>query len=200
MKNNQKVLLRFRLISSLNIILFIVLFLFFTHIDSLHAQTPKTQDSLLQCQKFVQKFYDEYRAKGEKPAKKKTDLTPRDSLIFGPDSPLSPELLELLKADLIAAQNNPGEIVGLDFDPVFNSQDVFDKYLAEKAELKNENCLISIHGISQGKKVPEVAVIPEVMFKEGRWIFTNFHYPLPSGKKDDLIQTLQRLKKSRGER
>jgi hypothetical protein len=38
----------------------------------------------------------------------------------------SPELASKLKEDLAAQEKSPGEIVGLDFDPFLNAQDVGD--------------------------------------------------------------------------
>lgn len=63
---------------------------------------------------FVQSFYDWY-------VKAEIDS---DAALKKKPAYFSPELTKALKADAVAAAKSPGDIVGLDFDPFLNAQDV----------------------------------------------------------------------------
>ena len=116
-------------------------------------------------------------------------------------SSFSPELVKGLKEDLAASKKSHGEIVGLDFDPFLNAQDIAERYLVGKITTKGDHYWIEVFGIFGGQKNSNPDVVPELAFENGQWIFTNFHY----GKTDipvneNLLSVLEVLKKDRGEK
>jgi hypothetical protein len=113
-------------------------------------------------------------------------------------SALSPELYRALKEDLAASAKNSDEVVGLDFDPFLNAQDVAERYVIGKVTANADTFLIEIYGIWSGKKNEKPEVVAEVARKAGQCFFVNFHYgktELPEN--ENLLSVLKGLKKER---
>lgn len=156
---------------------------------------PSAQaQSALSAKGFVQSFYTWYI-----PQMTKNVPVPSDQRILKERaSSFSPTLLAMLKEDLAASAKVTDEIVGLDFDPYINGQDTPTRYLAGKVIPKDKCYWVEVFDLSSGKKGKDPAVIPEVKFVKGQWIFTNFHYPkthIPEN--ENLIRILKALKASR---
>ncbi|MDQ5937173.1 MAG: hypothetical protein QG574_4532 [Cyanobacteriota bacterium erpe_2018_sw_21hr_WHONDRS-SW48-000092_B_bin.40] len=156
---------------------------------------PSAQaQSALSAKGFVQSFYTWYI-----PQMTKNVPVPSDQRILKERaSSFSPTLLAMLKEDLAASAKVTDEIVGLDFDPYINGQDTPKRYLAGKVIPKDKCYWVEVFDLSSGKKGKDPAVIPEVKFVKGQWIFTNFHYPkthIPEN--ENLIRILKALKASR---
>jgi hypothetical protein len=156
---------------------------------------PSAQaQSALSAKGFVQSFYTWYI-----PQMTKNVPVPSDQRILKERaSSFSPTLLAMLKEDLAASAKVTDEIVGLDFDPYINGQDTPTRYLAGKVIPKDKCYWVEVFDVSSGKKGKDPAVIPEVKFVKGQWIFTNFHYPkthIPEN--ENLIRILKALKASR---
>jgi hypothetical protein len=103
-----------------------------------------------------------------------------------------------LEGDLAASKKSPGEIVGLDFDPFLNAQDIAERYLVGNVTSKGDHYWVEVFGVWNGQKNSNPDVVPEVAFENGHWIFTNFHY----GKTDipvneNLVSILEVLQKDR---
>jgi len=113
-------------------------------------------------------------------------------------SSLAPELYRRLKEDSDASAKNPGEIVGLDFDPFVNSQDPCDHYVVGNISVKGDSYWVNVHGVCQGKRSKTPDVIPELIFKEGKWLFVNIHYS--AKKDDDLLSVLKALREDRAKK
>jgi hypothetical protein len=154
---------------------------------------PNLEES---CRKFVQGFYDWYVPKAAAP----------DDKNAGPSSDLalkqwrasfSAELYRLLREDS-EAQAKADEIVGLDWDPFLNTQDPGDPpgdpYVVGSVKRKGESYWVEVYRRSSGKLSEKPLVIPELVFKNGRWIFVNFH-----GESGDLLSALKYLRKTRQE-
>jgi hypothetical protein len=105
-------------------------------------------------------------------------------------------LIRRLNEDAQAAAKSPGEIVGLDFDPVLNSQDFAEKYVPGKVTRNGRRFLVEVFSVSAGKRSEIPAVTPELRHEGGRWVFTNFVYKV-DGKTDDLLSLLRQLKRAR---
>lgn len=137
------------------------------------------------CRKYVQSFYDWYV-----PQIMKTENT--YELVLRGKSPasFSPLLLRQLKEDE-AAEANPGEIVGLDFDPFLNSQDPSETFKVTKAKVTADKCSVEVRGISSGVNNEEVH--PELLLVNGAWQFVNFRYE----QNADLLSMLKSLKAER---
>jgi hypothetical protein len=136
--------------------------------------TSATEQS---CRKFVQRFYDWYV-----PIALKDNGVPASDLALKHrpaafDTKLYRELQE--ESRTTAKLND----AGLDFDPFLNSQDPSPRFRVVKITVEDVSCLAEINGILSGKK--EEDVTPELAFKDGRWVFVDFHY-----RNSDLLQLL----------
>ncbi|HTW34282.1 MAG TPA: hypothetical protein VMD53_06670 [Rhizomicrobium sp.] len=124
------------------------------------------------AQHFAQDFYDWYGKVALSDAKdpawvvalklRKTDF--------------DPELTRLLKEDA-DAQAHCGELVGLDFDPILNSQDPADHYVAGKLVRKRRRYLIEVLAVRNGTKSTTPDVTAEFSGDGRHFVFINFHYP-----------------------
>ena len=146
----------------------------------------------MQCQKFVQDFYSWYE-KLDASGKKKSML--EQALIAKPTN-FSPALMSALRADIKAQSLNPGELVGLDFDPFLNAQDIAKPYEARKVTMKGTHYLVDVYGTWNGKKSAKPDVTPELSLSNGTWIFENFHYDQDKPS-TDLIGVLKSLRDER---
>lgn len=152
-------------------------------------------DDVTKSSKFVQDFYNYYLKLCEKEGKKEGPL---EIAIREKPGSMSTELVKALNEDLAAAAKNPGEIVGLDFDPVLNAQDMASKYVVGKATLNKGTVMVEVYGFWNGKKSQFPDVVPEVMTKNGKCSFVNFHYKNEKGVLDnDLLTVLKGLKAER---
>lgn len=103
-------------------------------------------------------------------------------------------LLKALKEDALAQDRNPGEIVGLDFDPFLNAQDIVKSYRVGKAEKKGDNYHVSVFA---GGKQKRPQIIVEVSFRQGQCFFVNFHYPEMGNLRTLLKEMAEDRKKPR---
>ena len=160
------------------------------------GQACSAADEKTSCKQFVQSFYTWYLAKSKAPAKNGTP-DPLEVALKKRAVNFSPELTKRLKEDFAAAAKSPGEIVGLDFDPILNAQDCGDKYEAETVTTKGNSYLVDVVSTWNGKKESHATVQPElVQIAGGKWQFVNFHYNVDN-KKDDLLNVLKVLREER---
>jgi hypothetical protein len=167
------------------------------HVQSASADGLAQHSSAASVKVFVQSFYNWYVIKKDKePDVRGTEeALKQKKQVF--DIPLYKELME----DQEAAAKSPGELVGLDFDPFIASNGlIYDKYQAGKAVSKGTIYRVPVYGIGAGRKKPQFVVDAEVDTKNGRCVFTNFHY----GKtkfpvNENLLSVLGALKKERQE-
>jgi hypothetical protein len=149
-----------------------------------HAVTPD------EAKRFVQRFYDWYLPMplGADPL----------AMLARPEmqAAMAPELLRALKEDSEAAARNHDEIVGLDFDPVTNSQDPCERYEAVRARQTGDTYWVDVRGA--GGCAPhdgiDVTVQLTCSASSACSIF-NFQYPGPQPL--DLRSELKRLKEDR---
>lgn len=162
---------------------YLILVIFLLMPLNLHAETIVPSPEW-EAEIFTQSFYDWYLQKGK-------DRNMDDVLKYKKNV-LSPILYQLLKADRDAQAKSPGEIVGLDFDPFLNAQDVAQKYEVGKAVLKDKNYWVDLRGFWNGKKGREPDLQAEIACSAS-CVFVNFHY----GRDRNLISVLKALKKDR---
>lgn len=146
------------------------------------------------CKNFVQSFYSWYLTKCQGNQTEDSTLAVFKNKKFG----FSKELETKLKEDHDVAALFPGEIVGLDFDPFLNAQDVAQKCTVGKASQSGEKYRVEVFSVFDGKKNSKPDVVPELIQQNGNWIFINFLYPdasIPVNK--DLLSVLNQLKKDR---
>jgi hypothetical protein len=146
-------------------------------VPMLRSQAPTDDES--SCRAFVQQFYDWYVALD---ARHQGRTTMDDALRLRPQL-FDGGLLRMLKEDS-AAQAKADEIVGLDFDPFFYSQDPSSKFEARRAVITSGHCRVLVRGVDHATL--EKRVEPELVPRSGSWVFVNFHY---SGS--DLITILK---------
>jgi hypothetical protein len=152
---------------------------------SLHAQEKSPQAVQQSCRRFVQGFYDWYIRKLNAGGYYGTALQyKRDAF--------SPELFRLLKKSARAASSETADY--LDYDPFVNGQDWLKHYVAGKVTLKGDRCWVNVYGSAGGgqrSNWKDIApdIVPELMLKEGRWFFVNFHDP--KHPQEDLLSVLK---------
>ena len=134
------------------------------------------------CREFVRSFYDWYFDRLNA-AKTRQIAGPSDYDVLTLKPQLfTPELRKKLHEDAVEASRNPGEIVGLDFDPFINAQDWEGKYWVNSVYLIDSTCRASVWGMDAGKKVD--IVHPVLKITNGNWIFVDFFYPQETGRVD----------------
>lgn len=156
------------------------------------SQSQETVGDGAACANFVQKFYDWYFAKANQ---KDMKLSPFEIAVQQRSQLFSPELIKELKEDLRVSAKSPGEVVGLDFDPFLNAQDVATRYGLGKATSRNGKWYVPVYGTWNGKKNAKPDVVPELTCNNGKWIFTNFDYEGPP--KSNLLAVLKQLREER---
>ena len=135
---------------------------------------------------FVQKFYDWYTP---------VALGPGDALgiaLRKRPNDFEPALYRALENDE-AAQRKAKDLVGLDFDPILNSQDPGKHYQVGRVEKKGQDYLVEVRDSELTKPESPPDVVAQLEQKDGRWIFVNFHYP----ENQDLISILKQLVEDR---
>lgn len=120
--------------------------------SALHAQEKSRQEMQTSCRNFAQRFYDWYVPKLNAGGTYVTALKYKSSVF-------SPELLRLLKA--ANEHDSKTNDIYLDFDPIIGGQDWPKRIVAGKAVVRGDRCRVDK---------------AELIFKEERWFFVNFHY------------------------
>ena len=139
----------------------------------------RASDSVTEAARhFTQAFYDWY---GQHDNRLETAVASQAGLF-------APELLEALSIDLQAQADNPGEIVGLDWDPFTASQDPCNPYRVDSVTRRGDTALVAVRGMctdAAPRATPDA--IAEVSRSASGWIFVNFRYPdRPETLLDDL--------------
>jgi hypothetical protein len=123
---------------------------------------------------FVQKFYDWYVAREKALTKANSPKDVMEVAMKEKRSSFSPELLAALQEDVAAAHKDPGEIVGLDFDPILNSQEDPGRYVVGEVHAKGNQYLVDVFVVRDGKKEAKPWIIPELVSKNGQWVLPTF--------------------------
>jgi|SRR5579863_5118178 len=157
----------------------------------LPAQT-RTREDTESCQRFTQAFYNWYVAKVFQSFHDKN----ADPLLEGLDykgHPFSRGLVQGIRKVRAEEVKSHGAI--LDFDPILNSQDPAEHYLVRNVTEKDGRYLAEIYGVwhtppSDLRKGPQV--VAEIIYRQGRWVFVNFHYPgSPFPESENLVSILK---------
>lgn len=151
------------------------------------------EDQKASCKSFVQQFYTWYVSKSKQPLVKNS--SPLDIAMNTKKDAFNADLLQRLKEDAAASAKVKDEVVGLDFDPILNSQEQPEKYEAGNVSTKGTNYLVDVYSYSGGKKSAKPDVVPELAQSNGKWQFVNFHYKDTS--EENLLTILKNLKEQR---
>jgi hypothetical protein len=147
--------------------------------------TPAGAD---QAGAFVQAFYDWYV---------KTEID-SDAALKKKPAYFSPELSKALKADAAAAAKSPGEIVGLDFDPFLNAQDICSPYKAGAAKQVGDAYEVPVFGSCADTGPGQPDVIVRLVRHGASWMLVDFIYPArDSQPQEDLFSVLKSLQQER---
>jgi hypothetical protein len=141
------------------------------------------------AQKFVQDFYTWYLQ--EEKQEHNEDLS--DFALKAKPHWFSPTIVQGLKEDAAAAAKTPDEVVGLDFDPFLNAQDVCEPYRTGKVTVVGATYRVEVFGSCPEANSKQPDVIAAVERRDGSWVFVDFIYP----GNGDLFSELQALKKER---
>ena len=148
------------------------------------ASAPSDADS---ARGFVQAFYDWYVKDGAN-----SDAALEKKLAY-----FSPQLTEALKADEAAAAKTPDEVVGLDFDPFLNAQDICSPYKVGKVKQAGDAYEVEVLD-SCPEKPGQPAVLVRLVKYGASWMFVDFIYPArDSQPQQDLFSVLKALKQER---
>lgn len=149
------------------------------------AASPESKSA----QAFVQDFYTWY---GQE-EKREHGMALSDYAIKMKPQFFSAAIVQGLREDEAAQAKVPGEVVGLDFDPILNAQDDCGTYKAGKVKVVGTTYRVELFDHCSDSKPARPAVIAAVEKRNGAWVFVDFIY-LGSG---DLFSELQALKKER---
>jgi len=164
--------------------------------SSIQAQTDTARE--ISCRLFVQNFYDWYEAPVVPSAVRKAGQLSSDDVIQLKPGLFSDVLLNLLQQDREAQAKAKGDLVGLDFDPFYNSQDPSPKFQVQSVHVQGDHCRAVVRGVDAGQLREDVE--PELKAETGRWVFVNFHYDPGSSTADvNLVDQLLALRAERGE-
>ena len=148
---------------------------------SLYGQATKREDTFQSPRRFVEEFYRWYAARA------RGDGRTSDIALRLRGSDFGPELATLLKEDS-AGQDKCADLVGLDFDPILNTQDPWERYEVGRITLKGGYYRAEIYGVQSGKRREKPDVVAEFVKKNGHWFFVNFYYP---SERSDLLRILK---------
>jgi hypothetical protein len=166
------------------------LFFFLAASSLARGQGESAQDVQKSCRTFVQGFYDWYVRESDQPTVDASQLAVKQYAF-------SPELAGQLKEDWAAQAKDPGDIVGLDFDPFIGGNGgVLGRYVVGKITPKGDHYLVEISVTESGKTSEKPVVVAELTYKGGRWVFVNFHY----GADGDLLGILKQLREERAKK
>lgn len=162
----------------------------------LQAQPKSTHEITKPVRVFVQTFYDWYV-----PISLRNNSVPAsDFALKYKSSDFSPELLRALQEDSNARAKVTGEVVGLDFDPFLNGQDPCQRYDVGEIAHRGASYWVDVYGICSGRKSQKPDVTAELVYKNGHWLFVNFHYngiAKQYPQSADLVSILKLLRKDR---
>lgn len=98
-------------------------------------------------------------------------------------------LLRMLDEDMAAQAATPNEVVGLDYDPLTNSQEAMDSYKVGAARLEEGKALVPVElHIGQFRSTLTI----HLASVDGRWRVSNIQ-----DEEGDLVTTLKALKAER---
>ena len=79
-----------------------------------------------------------------------------------------------------------------DADPFLGADGPAERYIVERITMKDGKCWAEVHGVWEGKENETPDVTPELVLKNGRWLFVNFYFPSPSDPKAwNLLSALE---------
>ena len=150
------------------------------------------EQQIVLAETFVSEFYISYQTRLK--VHEKGNLPAWVNVAREEDSLLTSELARALSADYEEARQFSGVIAGLDFDPFLASQDPCDDYRVEEVDSVANGIRAKVYGDCTGAGERQPDVIAELVWVNGGFRFSNFHYP---GLNTDLLTVLTLLRDAR---
>ena len=152
---------------------------------------------------FVQHFYDWYKNLYNQGVTATDNIGTDAYMVKHKPQYLDDSLLNAFIEYYKAEPKEADEIIGLDFDPILDAQDIGWDYLTGNVKQVGDKFFVEIHCDTHGKSKDSILASPPVIVaevvKKGHWKFVNFSYPPPSGKGEDLLELLVNAKKEADE-
>jgi len=171
------------------LLIWVCVCLHLSSLGPLRAQDSNSGNMEVSCGRYVLGFYDWYAANAF--GKPRGWL---ESILDQKRTAFSPDLLNVLEEFSRSPINHQAEIDELDFDPILHAQDAVDRYVIGSVTRKGDRYWVEVFAVSSGKRSPKPDVVPELISRNGRWQFVNFHY---GG--EDLVSILKRIMKASAE-
>ncbi|MGZ4001613.1 MAG: hypothetical protein ACXVIY_13320, partial [Mucilaginibacter sp.] len=145
---------------------------------------------------FVQQFYDWYKKLYNQGVTATDNVGTDVYMIKHKPQYLDDSLLKAFIEYYKAEPKDADEVVGLDFDPILDSQDIGWDYQTGKVKQVGDTFFVNIHCDTHGKPKDKILALPpiivaEVVKKSGHWKLVNLSYPPPEGKGEDLLKMLE---------
>ena len=134
------------------------------------APTAAQRDAMTWVDGLLRRYVGQFAPTAQHPA----GWTPERII----ERDLTPELRAALAADRAAAVANPGEIVGLDFDPFVAAQDFCDAgYAARATSSRGDSVYVAVHADCEWGQplVPDVVYV--LLRRDGRWLVADLQFP-----------------------
>jgi len=149
------------------------------------SRAQGTADS---AREFVQRFYDRFLT--ALAAGSGAFLAVREDTTV-----VAPEVVEMLRWSHSQFVATGG---GLDFDPITNSQDPCEHYIAEAVSRRSHHLFIDVFGVCGGSRTKRPVVIAEVARVRASWVFVDFWYPDDHSDLKSDVRRLQRRSRKPG--
>ena len=137
----------------------------------------------LSCQRFAQHFYDWYSSFEQQESQQSSASSALEvsAGVALRDRPswFSQTLRIALQKDL-DAQSKSDELVGIDFDPFFGSQDPADHYALRNPVVDGDFCSIQVWRDSKtdtAAKTGKPEAVAQLALRNGHWAFIDLRYP-----------------------
>jgi len=124
------------------------------------------------CREFVGKFYSWYLTNASKDQGRAGDIVLNRRPYL-----LSPVIIRALREDDKAQDKAGSDLVSLDADPFAGGDGLAEAYNVGKVTVRDGRCWAEVHAVWMGKEDQMPDIIPELVIKNGNWLFVNFSFP-----------------------
>ncbi|MDR0787261.1 MAG: hypothetical protein LBG44_05290 [Gemmatimonadota bacterium] len=147
-----------------------------------------TEQNISQAREFIEQFYNWYP---EASLPNGPKMVTWGTIAQDPDGVFSPELSRMLLNDIANKKANSGYVVGLEFDPLLNAQDICDNYVVRNIAVVEDAFRGDIWADCGQETFGDHPLLTvEVIKHDQRYYFSNFYYP---NRSVDLVTLLERI-------
>lgn len=153
---------------------------FGSDVSAQRAAAPSASEQ--EAMRYVQGFLRRYLGQFEETSEREANWNPLNVI----RADLSPTLMAALQADRDASIANDEEIVGLDFDPFINAQDVCERYEARAAVRRDSTTDVGVYNTCHWGHPLVPDVIYQLQRRGDRWVIVDLRY----GGGQSLLESL----------